>query len=141
MGWWSAGGKADEVLGDDSADAVASMLAELGEPSAQELLDALAKALRANPEYAFGNLSMRLSDGQVLQSQANGAADAKRVKALRRGLDAVTGIYREAYHRPPTLREVLQNFLFILGYKPERFLSGVDGITVKAIDAESGEGT
>ena len=40
MGWWSAGGKADEVLGDDSADAVASMLAELGEPSAQELLDA-----------------------------------------------------------------------------------------------------
>ena len=133
MGWWSAGGKQDEVLGDDSADAVNALLANLGAPTLEELLDTLTAVLKSKREFALTKIATRLSDGRRIESREDATANPHLVEAVLRGVDSVIAIYRDDLGRPPTLREVLQNFVFVLGYKPERYLSGMEGLAVKEI--------
>jgi len=134
MGWWSAGGEAHEVVGDDSADAVARMLAGMPEPGMQEFLNALAAALQATGAYSFHRLRARLSNGREMESGPE--ADAELVRLACQGVDSVIEVYRDQLDRPPTLREVLENSVFILGYQPDRYLSGMEGIEVKDLRFE-----
>jgi hypothetical protein len=133
MGWWSAGGRQDEVLGDDSADAVNALLANLGRPPLQDLLDTITALLKSKREFALKKLTARLSDGRTMESSEDATANPHLVEGVLRGVDSIIAIYRDDLERPPTLREVLQNFVFVLGYKPERYLSGMEGLTVNEI--------
>jgi hypothetical protein len=63
---------------------------------------------------------------------------AKLVEALRRRVDSVVAIYQKAFRRPPTLSELMHNFLFILGHKPEWYLAGVESLEVEDIASTDG---
>jgi hypothetical protein len=131
MSWWSAGAEGEEI-GDDSADAVSQMLAGLASPTLQQVLDSLADALRAQG-FDFPRLVAALESGRKVVSSAGGPPDPARTAAVGKGLDEVIRIYRESQNKSPSLREVLENFVFVLGYKPSRFLSGIDNDTVDTI--------
>jgi hypothetical protein len=60
------------------------------------------------------------------------------MEALRRGVDSVVAIYQKAFRRPPTLSELMHNFLFILGHKPEWYLTGVESLEVEDIASTDG---
>ncbi len=125
MSWWSVGDGTDQVVGDDSADAAKKALRELGMPTPEQMLNALAGAVNAG-------LTLRRADGETIDSD-QAAADAAMTEKLRAGVDSITEAYQRAFERNPSLKEVVQSFVFVLGHKPERFLSiegaGVDDIT------------
>jgi hypothetical protein len=136
MSWWDAGSKTadgtDEVLGDDSADAVGTTLAQLGNPPLQEMMDALAAALRTKPEFVFQELNAQLAGRPAVKADATAARPAM-TGILRRGIDSLFAVYQDGYERNPTLNEILQNFVFVLGFKPERFLAGMEGVEIDDI--------
>jgi hypothetical protein len=135
MSWWSAGGKEGEVIGDEPADAVSGMLSGLGAPAVEEMVKALASALKSKPGFETARIVFKLSTGARVESGGEGA-DPAMTKAISKGLDSVIESYRSGLNRPPSLREVLENFAFVLGYQPSRFLSGMENIEVDAAASE-----
>lgn len=148
MGWWHTGENEDELIGDEPADAVTSMLAKLTSmrkaktqppPTLQQLLDCLAAALKSTESprlHDFHGLKARLSDGDELESKANNSEDHHMIDAIKDGIIEIDEIYREAFERSPTLREIVDNFAFVLGYKPTRFLTGLEQAEVEDFRAE-----
>lgn len=146
MGWWGTG--ENESIGDEPADAVTVLLAKLASlrkkkqqppPDLQELLDCLAAALRstgiAHP-YDFHGLRARLSNGVELVSNIDCNEGRAMIDALRDALIEIDEIYHEAFERSPTLREIVDNFAFVLGYQPNRYLSGLEHLEIEDIFAD-----
>ncbi len=135
MSWWSAGGTEGEVIGDEPADAVSGMLSGLAAPVVEELVKALASALKSIPGFEAGKIVFQLSTGARVESRGEGA-DPAMTNAISKGLDSVIESYQSGLNRPPSLREVLENFAFILGYNPSRFLSGMENTEVDSVTSE-----
>ena len=135
MGWWRIGGETEEVIGDGPADAVASLLARIPASGILDFLDALAAAARRIPGYDAGRITLLLGDGRRLSSQDNAANDALR-ETMEGVLKAVTVVYQNDLERPPTLREVLEVFEFVLRPEPERYLRGMKDVRISMITAE-----
>ncbi len=142
MGWWGIGGENDELIGDDSADAVAKGMATLKENrramgekplSAQEFVDSLATALTSGHHFVSHGIRARLSDGRSIESSGSPIKDVD--AGMRHILESISAVYDDAFHREPTLREVLESFVFVLGHMPERYLSGMERISIQEIVA------
>jgi hypothetical protein len=147
MGWWSISDKEKEYIGDDSADAVTTMLIKLStmrknrqaQPTLQSLLDYLATALRSKEfsgRYKFNQLTARLSNGLELASNRRHRERQAMIGVVKDGLAEIDIAYQDEFERSPTLREIVDSFSFVLGYQPSRFLSEVEGIEVQEIRAD-----
>jgi hypothetical protein len=146
MGWWGTGEKGDESIGDEPADVVTALLAKLPSLRAnkrpldlQELLDCLAAALRSKDggnSDDFRALKARLSNGVELVSNIDCHEARVVIDAVMDALIEIDQIYHEAFQRSPTLREIVDNFAFVLGHEPSQLLSGLEHVEIEYIRAD-----
>jgi hypothetical protein len=135
MSWWETG-KERLVIGDVPADKVTGGLKSMAaarrqsgqaEPTLPQLLSGLGRVLGQD------KLVAKTSRGTVVGTGPNGPElDA----GLREIVRAVDEAYQDELKRAPKIEEVLANFLFVLGFEPERYLSKLDGATIEDIAAE-----
>jgi hypothetical protein len=127
MSWWDT--PRGLVLGDGPADIAQSALQDFAvhrRPTLPELLAAMGEAL-GRP-----GLLARQEEGPDVPAAA-GAADQDLVSALKQAFDEIGKEYRTYLKREPVLAEILETVQFILGYQPERYLSGVEGMEILEI--------
>jgi len=127
MSWWDT--PDGYVLGDGPADLFRATLrtfAERRKPTLPELLAAAGEALGTRGLVASreGGPGVRASEGP---------ADPALVAALLEAFEGIRTEYRTYVDREPKLEEILETIDFIVGYRPERFLSGVEGLEILAI--------
>lgn len=152
MGWWGTGAN-DDVIGDGPADLITTALDNLAlaavsrskaKPTVEEILDGIAAAIRARPEYLFGEvgytpfkrLVASLEPGSVeIVGGEYARADAGVQRAL---LEAFTEIVLEyensELERKPRLSELLSTLAFVLSAEPDRCLSLPDGVALAGIE-------
>ena len=129
MGWWNVGNQG-EVIGDDSADTVTDILEESASGfDLPKFLDTLAAALK-RAGFAFSRLRAKTTQDEVTSS-----ADAMPTP-FDEGLEQLFQVYQNDFERPPSLVEILESFAFVLRHRPDRFLDGMDGRSLKSITAE-----
>ena len=137
MSWWDT--PEGFVLGDGPADAVQSTLQDLaarreGEgkprPTLAELIAAAGAAL-GPPE-----LVARMEDGPDVRA-TDGPPPEDLAAALAKAFQEIAEEYRTSQKREPKREEILETLLFILGYRPERYLSGMEGVEIGAIESSS----
>ena len=135
MSWWET--PEGYVLGDGPADTVQNALTGFaarrdGEgkprPALAELVAAAGAALGAG-------LVARLEDGPDVRSDGEPPEDL--IATLRQAFAAIGEEYRTSLDREPKPEEILETLLFILGYRPERYLSGAEGMEILAIEPHS----
>lgn len=149
MSWWEIDN--GNVMGDGPADVVSSTLGAIAEarenmgrpaPTLQEILDGFATALRMvqnksldqAQQTSFQNVVARLQSApDVLSSGEAATADAQIVEAFRQAFANIEEQYQERWERKPRLAELLEALSFILGYRPDRFLSGADEMNILEI--------
>ncbi|MES1240581.1 MAG: hypothetical protein ABUT39_03085 [Acidobacteriota bacterium] len=127
MSWWDT--PDGRVLGDGPADLFRAALrsfAKRRRPTLPELLAAAGEAL------GTPGLVASREGGPDVQA-AEGPADADLVSALREAFEAIRTEYRTYVDREPELEEILETIDFIVGYRPERFLSDTEGLEILAI--------
>jgi hypothetical protein len=149
MAWWEIGN--GNVLGDHPADLVGRALEAIGaarahpKPALAELLDALAAAIRFSPAGLMGpgdgppfrRLVAESGDGaRVHGDGATLTADDPTVAVLTSAIERIATAYRQDWERNPRLAELLEAFLFVLGYRPDRYLSGTEQLDLRALNAE-----
>ena len=152
MSWWGIG--EDDVIGDGPANALTEALVAIGtarqeqgqsEPAFQEMLDGFAEALQHDgstaledgPAHTVQRLVARLGSGmQVVSGETARQSDGRMVAIFRDGIAAIQRQYEERWERKPRLREMLETLGFILGARPDRFLSGMEGQSIDRIIAE-----
>jgi hypothetical protein len=128
MSWWDT--SRGRVLGDGPADLFRAALRDFAErrkPTLPVLLAAAGEAL-GTP----GLVASR--EGGPGVPAAEGPADTDLVAALRQAFDGMRNEYRTYLEREPKPEEILETMDFILGYRPERFLSDVEGVEILAIE-------
>ena len=128
MSWWDT--SRGRTLGDGPADLFRAALrsfAERRKPTLPELLAAAGEAL-GTP----GLVATREGGPDIKAAQ--GPADADLVATLRQAFEGIGNEYRTYLDREPKREEILETMDFILGYKPERFLSDVEGLEILAIE-------
>jgi hypothetical protein len=134
MSWWDT--PRGLVLGDGPADLAQSTLQDFAarrdregrpRPTLPELL-AAAGAVLGEP-----GLAARQEAGPDVPAAA-GPAPADLVATLRQAFGEIGEEYKTYLDREPKLEEILETVQFILGYRPERYLSGVEGMEILAID-------
>jgi hypothetical protein len=135
MSWWETG-KEKLVIGDVPADKVTGGLKKIAaarrkggqaEPTLPQLLSTLGRVLERD------KLVAKTSRGTVVGSGPN---DPELEAGLREIVRAAEEAYQDELKRAPKIEEVLANFLFVLGFEPERYLSKLDGATIEDIAAE-----
>ena len=152
MSWWEIG--QGDVIGDIPADIISRTFKKIttsyGEtgsqkPSIQEVLDAIISVLQIQPNDFISNVGVmhiqkiivKLEGGpNNVFSKENGTADNKLIESFRDAFEEIAQEYIERWGRKPRLRELLNCIIFILGYKPEEFLSIPEGISIEDIIAE-----
>jgi hypothetical protein len=87
------------------------------------------------PADAVASLLARIPASGILEFLDNAANDALR-ETMEGVLKAVTVVYQNDLERPPTLREVLEVFEFVLRPEPERYLRGMKDVRISMITAE-----
>lgn len=130
MSWWDT--PRGTVLGDGPADIVQKTLQESAgrrKPPLPELLSSIAAALKLS-----GKLAAR-SKG-VPDVRESGPADGELTKAFRNAFEKIAEEYRAALRREPTTEELLETIQFILGWQPERYLEGAEGMDIYEIRVE-----
>jgi hypothetical protein len=109
------------------------------------LLDALAAAIRFAPPGLIGTgarppfrrLVAGAGDGaRVYGAGAELTADDPTVAVLTSTIEKIATAYREDWERNPRLAELLEAFLFVLGYRPDRYLCGAEGLEFQSLTAE-----
>lgn len=137
MSWWDT--PEGYVLGDAPADIVQTALTDLAarrgqegkpRPTLAELLAAVGSALGAP------GLVARLEDRPDVAAAGEPPPDDL-AAALATALDGIGKEYRASLNREPAQEEILETFLFILGYRPERYLSDMEGVEILAIEPRS----
>ncbi|HEX8722746.1 MAG TPA: hypothetical protein VF736_19165 [Pyrinomonadaceae bacterium] len=146
MSWWDI--DAENVTGDGPADVMRAALDEIAagrdgqgrpRPTLAEVLGGFARALRAF-ERGPGAGDFRRLDAHLMSAHepvpgAEDAADDQTVEAFGRALAQVEGQYVERWGRKPRRIELLKALTFVLGYRPDRFLSDAGGISILQIVA------
>lgn len=140
MSWWETG-KERLKIGDVPADRIGSGLKKIAAarhqdqaaaPKLRQLVSALQQALdlkgsdRVAVKTSRGTLSAAGPDDPLLETEVG--------KIVR----AVNQAYQEELEREATPEEILACFAFVLGYKPEIYLSDVEGDEVEDITLASG---
>jgi hypothetical protein len=152
MSWWDI--ENGNVMGDGPADLLSSTLSSIAEarenagrraPTLQEILDGFASALKivqdksldkAQPT-SFQNLVARLESAPAVTSGGEaGAADSQVVSAFQQAFAQIEEQYQERWERKPRLAELLEALSFILGYRPDRFLSDADELNISEITTD-----
>lgn len=151
MGWWGTGNR-DDMIGDGPADRLtealnrlaASQAHEQAKPTLEELLDGFAAAVRALPEFLFGEvgytpfkrLSARLEPGSVEISGGEYARAAGVQRALAEVFTDIVFEYEDSeMERKPRLTELLSTLSFVLGAEAERWVSLPEGVSLADIEA------
>lgn len=127
MSWWDT--SRGRTLGDGPADhfrAALRSFAERRKPTLPELLAAASEAL-GTP----GLVATREGGADI--KAATGPADVDLVATLKQAFEGMEKEYRTYLDREPKREEILETMDFILGYKPERFLSGTEGMEILEI--------
>jgi hypothetical protein len=152
MSWWETGD--GNVIGDHPADLAGGALEALATARAAgavpkstlpEFLDALAASLRSSPPGAI-DVGNRFPFRRVIAVTQNGArvhgvgatlaAADPTVAALTLVIGEIARGYQDVWGRSPRLAELLEIFLFVLGYQPDRYLSGAEGLELQSLDVE-----
>ena len=152
MGWWKTG-LADDVLGDDVADVTTQLCKDINTlyrsheqvpPDFGQFLASLMHCLHqalhpSNPPNptAISTLCASFHDSEEI------ACNTKRPDVLADELEALlterlaamATLYQADLDRQPRLTEVLSSFAFALGYRPEDYLSAMEGRSVSKIKA------
>ena len=139
MSWWDTG-EENDVIGDETADAVRHALLRIAEekvrqrrpkPKLSELLRAMgAVAQRASQQElaaaaaAPQAIEAELKSGGIESSGvlSNTAEDRELEASLAENLATIAEIYRSRWGKPPKLSEWLESFAFVLRYRPEEYL-------------------
>lgn len=151
MGWWRTG-NADDVIGDDAADILGLLFQAVADertgsgktkPTLDELLGAVGAVLRRDAgaltadggNRPLGGLVVTI-DGATSTIAAQGPAGdlAPRIENAVR--DIASAYQESELDRKPRLSEILSSLAFVLGYRPEMYLSGVEGKQITEITAE-----
>jgi hypothetical protein len=151
MSWWDIAN--GNVMGDGPADVVSSTLNAIAEarentgrpaPTLREILDGFAAALKiaqdksldkAQPS-SFQHVVARLESAPDVTSGSEAAtADEQIVSAFRQAFANIEEQYQQRWERKPRLAELLEALSFILGYRPDRFLSDADELNILEIIA------
>jgi hypothetical protein len=138
VSWWKTGTEQFEI-GDVPADKIASGLKKIAAakrqngmvpPTLSQLLGALGLALQLNgPTALFAETSRETVS-------AEGSNDPDLTAGITKTVDEVKGVYETELGRPASIGEILACFSFVLGYKPETFLSDAEGAKIKKIAVE-----
>ena len=146
MSWWDIDD--DNVTGDAPADSIRSALSAVAEerrrqgrplPTLREVLGGFARALKTLEENSTGDdappafqaISAHLdSTPEPISVPADAEADAGLLDAFTRAFVEIDEQYRERWERPARRPELLEALSFILGYRPDRFLSDAAGLNI-----------
>jgi hypothetical protein len=151
MSWWKTsqgiiGDKPADILG-DTLDAIMRMRQQKGQgkPTLQEMADDILAGLRMRPDVYVedgGRPAIRAIvikvEGQpdVMASGADAAIRQDTAsEALADSFKAIVRVYQAELDRKPTLRELLDNVLFVLGGRTETYVStdGPNDVFLNAI--------
>lgn len=153
MGWWRTG-KYDDVIGDGPADTLSIALQEFSsqyecqyreKPPLQDVLNVFLKTLQLQPEnyicdsheYSLGQLVAKTESGLTVSSNQNAVCKEEFVGIFHSAFEEISVEYQESeLDRKPRLREILAGFEFILGYRPDYYLSDISE-AVKSIEVRS----
>jgi hypothetical protein len=136
MSWWDLDDT--NVLGDEPADRMRAALAAIAsssKPTLEEAFDSFAAALLPRVQdtkritVQFESRQPYSSDGTVVHRNEDR-------EEFARALDEIQQLYREQWGRNPRTQELLETFLFVVGYKPERFLRDAAGVEFAGIGVE-----
>ena len=154
MGWWKTEQGAD-IIGDGPADTITSTLRRIAskhekkgkrKPTLQHLLTAIEKCLSLKPRDLIfegeiscsSRLVAKVGTKIISTSSRLFKVDELIIAELCDGFEEIAQEYEESeLERKPYLSELLANVAFVLSYRPEEYLSGVEGISVDEITIES----
>jgi hypothetical protein len=148
MSWWDT---SNGTIGDRPADIVRGALQQLSngsqKPSLAALLGGTAAALRGGGAAIVSDDAAKVTrltaviskNTKRISGAAGDQADPAITSTMRRAFDEISRTYLEQFQRKPTTKELLEGMAFVLRYKPDELLSGVDGQSVDeiVIDAKS----
>ena len=149
MSWWNTG-NSDDVIGDQPADQVRHGLQRIVEARAQHSkdkpeLEELLQAIAFVAETEKGGFSDPLSERkEIVATLKSGGTVSSRIKTpepsdlvapLSDSLRLIRELYQDRWERNPKLSEWLRAIEFVLGYRPEDFLS--DGIARPTLKIEA----
>ena len=150
MSWWKTnqgiiGDKPTDIVG-DTLDGIVRMRQQKGQgkPTLQELADDILAGLRMRPDvYAEDGRQSVIQkivfkiEGQpdVVASDATIRQDTASEEALAASFERIVRVYHAELDRKPTLRELLDNVLFVLGGRTETYVAddGPDEVFLDAI--------
>jgi hypothetical protein len=124
------------MVGDVPADRVVDGLKELarrgqaegrGKPTLPDLMAALESALRSR-NGSLDRIVAVTSQGEVT---ARALDDRYLDAGVEKTVVAVEAAYQDGIQRAPKLEEIVETFLFVLGFEPERCLSIPAGLTIE----------
>jgi len=154
MSWWDIDD--GNVSGDAPADSLRSALSAVAStrlqqgrslPTLRELLCGFAQALKIleadssddadAAQTDFQQISARLaSTPEPVSVAASAQAETDLLEAFARALAEIEEQYRERWERRPRRPELLEALSFILGYRPDRFLSDAAHLSIIDLTAE-----
>ena len=150
MSWWETGNEND-VIGDVPVDIIEEILKKQAEqrsradrpkPTLQELLDSFMWVLKKNPDLfelqTGGKQVQRIcatlanTPCEIISNDGT-SPDEEFVVALASAFEQVGAKYVDRWSRRPRISELTECLVFILGYKPDMYLSGVENMDVENI--------
>jgi hypothetical protein len=146
MSWWDIDD--DNVTGDGPADSMRAALSAVVEartkdgrplPTLPEVLGGFARALKTLEESSSGEdaqppfhkiSAYLVGQPEPVRVTADADADPQLLDAFARAFAEIREQYRERWERAPRRPELLETLSFILGYRPDRFLSDAADLNI-----------
>jgi hypothetical protein len=137
MAWWSAG--SGDMIGDEPVDILQSTLQSLAQRRESEmrpklglkdLLDSIAALIYADKgetlqqpdSFKHVSAELAITGTRVSSDEAHKALDHTD-GSLAEAMGRIAEIYERDQMRKPRVSELTELFAFVLGYKPEKYLS------------------
>lgn len=151
MAWWKSNEK-DDVIGDGAADIITQVCRDINSlyrdqggvpPQIGEFLVILADACNKCVELGLVDSPMPISKLKAIyhgETEESLATEPPSILAHELGdlimasLKLLSGDYQNSMDRIPRVSEVFACFSFVLGYRPEDYLSEMEGKSVAVIE-------
>lgn len=143
MSWWET--SSGSTIGDEPADilrhALQAAATDSHKPTVPDLLAATGAALKGGAGKLVSDdgakaarlVAVLADGGKRISASAGGQPPAPVATAMSSAFEKISRAYTEQLERKPTTKELLEGMAFVLRYKPDELLSGVDGQSIDEI--------
>lgn len=151
MGWWRTGNH-DDLIGDGPADTLTGALQDFtelnerhnrGKPSLPEVLSAVLKTLSSQPQnyicdsqnHSLNQIIAKLDSDKTVTSDPNADSHEEAISIFHDAFEDIAVEYQDSeLARKPRLSELLAALQFVLGDRPEAYISDLEGASISSIE-------